>query len=185
MKTTDKKQAFIIARAENKSYSIIAKELNISKSTCNKWAKELQTDIEVLKSESLAGTKSQYIEATEQRKQALIDTYSQIKNAVKNIDYSEIPPYKLLELFLKYNDAFKEEITNENIKPIKSFKIEDIQNAMLELANRVRAGTVTNTQAEREVSIYKDMLTTYDKTVLQEKQAELEKMLLSLQEQLK
>ena len=44
MKSTDKKLAFIKARAAGKSYATIAKELRISQSTVYEWNKELAED---------------------------------------------------------------------------------------------------------------------------------------------
>ena len=41
MKPTELKQEYIRLRAEGKSYSFIAEQLHISKSTCTKWEREL------------------------------------------------------------------------------------------------------------------------------------------------
>lgn len=53
MKDTEKKLEYVRLRASGKSYSFIAKELGISKSTCSSWEKELKTDIETLRQDSL------------------------------------------------------------------------------------------------------------------------------------
>ena len=53
MKPNELKQQFIEARADGKSYSTIAGELHISKSTCTAWERELKDQIDALKKEQL------------------------------------------------------------------------------------------------------------------------------------
>ena len=53
MKSQETKTEFIALRAQGKTFEHIAKELNISKSTCSAWEKELKTAIADLKQEQL------------------------------------------------------------------------------------------------------------------------------------
>ncbi|WP_236127819.1 helix-turn-helix domain-containing protein [Streptococcus sp. GS001] len=53
MKSQETKTEFVRLRASGKSFDYIAKELNISKSTCSSWEKELKDVIAELKREQL------------------------------------------------------------------------------------------------------------------------------------
>ena len=53
MKTAEKKEQYILLRAEGLSYSKIAAQLNISKSTCSKWEKDFSEQITAAKEERL------------------------------------------------------------------------------------------------------------------------------------
>ena len=53
MKPIELKNRFIEMRAEGQSYSDIAQQLHISKSTCTTWERELEAEIAQLKKEEL------------------------------------------------------------------------------------------------------------------------------------
>lgn len=109
MKETKDKEAFIIARAEGKSYSKIAGDLKISKGTCTKWERELKSEIDELKKERLEDLYTAYHMTREARIKALGDTLERINDTLGKADLEAIPPEKLLSLKLKYERELKEE----------------------------------------------------------------------------
>ena len=54
MKPQEIKKEYVRLRAEGKSYSVIAEQLHISKSTCTKWERELSAQINELNFRSFA-----------------------------------------------------------------------------------------------------------------------------------
>lgn len=81
MKTTEKKLEYVKLRASGKSFSTIASELSISKSTCSNWEKELKSQIESLKQEGLEELYTSYKMTKEARIEKL---YKERKERVKS-----------------------------------------------------------------------------------------------------
>ena len=111
MKDTEKKLEYVRLRASGKSYSFIAKELGISKSTCSSWEKELKTDIETLRQDSLQELYTSYNMTREARITKLGKALESIDEALAQKDLAELPADKLLELKLKYERERKTEYT--------------------------------------------------------------------------
>lgn len=111
MKTTEKKLDYIRLRAEGHSYSSIAKELGISKSTCSSWEQELKTDIEACKGEKLRELYTSYNMTREARIEELGKTLQTITEALEGKDLKKLTADKLLELKLKYQRELKAEYT--------------------------------------------------------------------------
>lgn len=164
-KPQETKMQFIQLRAEGQSYSNIAKELNISKSTCTSWERELQAQIQEYKSEQLKELYNSYFMTKEARVKRLGETLAEIDTALKDIDYSMIPPDKLLDYKLKYMDALKEEYTGvaqPYLIPTENIAPTDIVNAMADLLNRVRLGEISNEQAQKETTVITNLLKAYE-----------------------
>lgn len=111
MKTTEKKLEYVKLRASGHSYSSIASELGISKSTCSKWETELKADIEALKEESLQELYTSYNMTREARIKTLGTALQGIEEALAQKDLTELPADKLLELKLKYERELRTEYT--------------------------------------------------------------------------
>ena len=109
MLTTEIKQQFILLRAENKSYSQIIKELNISKSSCIKLSKKLNSEIAQAKADRLQSLYNDYFMTKEARIQHLGETLKNIDKALEKADLSSLSPKDLLDYKLKYSQALKEE----------------------------------------------------------------------------
>lgn len=105
MKDEATKRAFIRLRAEGKSYTAIAAELNISKSTCTAWERELQAEITEAQQITRDELTTAYRMTAEARVKALGETLESIDNALAQKDLTQLPADKLLALKLKYTNA--------------------------------------------------------------------------------
>lgn len=171
MKPQELKHKFIELRAENKSYDYIAKALNISKSTCTAWERELKAEIEKLKEEELTALYDSYHMTKEARIRNLGETLTRVDEALATADLQEVAPEKLLDFKLKYTDALKEEYVGKapKVKLGKEVTPHTILLALGDLLDRVRAGEVTTEQANRESTILSNLLKAYDTVELQAK----------------
>lgn len=170
MKPTEIKQEFIRMRAEGKSYSFIAKELHISKSTCTKWERDLAAEIDELKKAELSELYESYSMTKEARIRKLGDTLGRINEALERADFSKVDPAKLLDYKLKYTEALKGEYIG--MKPAidpESVEAKDILGAFTDLLNRTRRGDITAEQAQRESLILSNLLKAYDTTEVKAK----------------
>lgn len=151
MKDTEKKLAFIEARAAGKSYSTIAKELGISKSTCTTWSRELDKEIADLKAQQLEELYEAYGMMKEARIRHLGDTLQAINDALAEKDLSEIPAEKLLELSLKYQNTLKEEY----IEPVEDTgdTQEDLLKAYHELYKAAKQGQYTPNEINAQMTL--------------------------------
>lgn len=180
MKPTEKKEQFVIMRAEGKSYSTIAKELEISKSTCTAWERELKEQIAEKKAESLNALYTAYSMTHEARVKKLGERLAAVETAAEEADLTQINPEKLIRLELDLRKALKEEYIAPSAKgePIPATaQPADILTAFIDLLNRVRAGEVTDEQATKEGNILTSILKAYEQTELQARLTALESIL--------
>lgn len=105
MKGEAAKRAFIQLRAEGKSYSAIAAELNISKSTCTAWERELGAEITEAQQITRDELTTAYRMTAEARVAELKGTLDSINAALAQKDLAQLPADKLLALKLKYTNA--------------------------------------------------------------------------------
>lgn len=175
MKPTETKQEYIKLRAEGKSYSFIAEQLHISKSTCTKWEQDLAAEIDELKRAELAELYESYNMTKQARIKKLGDTLGKINEALEQTDFTEVDPAKLLDFKLKYTEALKGEYVGmkKAIDP-ESLEARDIVEALADLLNRTRAGDITTDQAQRESLILTNLLKAYDIVEVKDKLEKLE-----------
>lgn len=175
MKSTELKQDFIRLRAEGRSYSFIANELNISKSTCTKWEQELYKEISELKQAILTELYESYGMMKEARIRNLGGILGRIDEAIANTDLSTVDPAKLLDFKLKYMEALKGEYMGQK-KPLDPATVDarSIVEALTDLLNRTRAGDITTEQAQRESLILANLLRAYDTAEVKSKLDSLE-----------
>ena len=155
MKTAEKKEKFIFLRAEGLSYSKITKEIHISKATCSRWEKELKNEIKKAKEERLEGLFSLYRIGREAHIEKLGEMVKRIDEAIARKDLDEIPAEKLLRLKLEYEDrlqSYYAEPTEEGAESFNSYSQEEMLEAVGELYERIKKGTVTATQAKTELA---------------------------------
>ena len=170
MKPQELKQEYIRLRAEGKSYSFIADELHISKSTCTQWEVQLSEEIAKLKKEKLK---------KEARIKQLGDTLEKVNNALENIDFTNVAPEKLLDYKLKYTEALQKEYIGLSpaFKLNGSTSPKDIMKALSDLLDRVRAGEVTPEQANRECLILCNLLKAFETIEVKAKLEQLENII--------
>ena len=164
MKPAELKKEYVRLRAEGNSYSQIAEQLHISKSTCASWERELKEAIAELRQEQLNELYSSYAMTKEARIKKLGDTLESINTALDGADLSEIPPEKLLDFKLKYTEALKGEYTGSGTPYQFTDRLDpkEIVTALGDLLNRIRAGEVTAEQANRESTVIANLLKAYD-----------------------
>ena len=178
MKPTEMKQEYIRLRAEGKSYSFIADQLHISKSTCSKWEQELAREISDLKREALIELYESYGMSKEARIKTLGGILDKINNALDQTDFSGIDPAKLLDFKLKYTEALKgEHVGRDRAIDPQSIAAKDIVAAIADLLDRVRSGETTTEQAQRESMILANLLKAYDTAEVKTKLDALEAVL--------
>ena len=159
MTETEKKTKFIQLRAEGQSYSKIAAAIDISKSTCTRWNKELKAELAKRESETLQQLYNQYGATRYARIKATGETLNKIEKAIARKNFDSVPLEKLLQLKLKYIEALKAEyqpITNR--KEIQEITPQSIVEALRELLQAIRAGEISENQAEQETKLITALL---------------------------
>lgn len=175
MKTLEDKQEFIRLRAEGMSYRKITKETGLAKATCASWDRELRAEIEQLKADKMQELYKSYHMTKEARIKKLGETLNKINSALEEIDLTTVAPDKLLDYKLKYSDALKSEYVEPSTKDLKeNFTAKDILEAIGDLLNRIKAGTVTPEQATKESQVYSNLLKAYENVELADKISLLE-----------
>lgn len=155
MTEAEKKARFIQMRAEGQSYSKIAAALDISKTTCSRWNKELKDQTDKQEAETLQDLYKMYGATREARLKATGETLQKIEAALKQKDYSEIPLDRLLTLKLKYLEQLKAEyqpIAERAALP-DTLTPQSVLDTLKDLLERSRRGEITDEQAERETKI--------------------------------
>ena len=176
MKPNDQKNDFIRLRAEGKSYTAIGKELNISKSTCTAWEKELKAEIAEKKKEQLEEMYEAYYMTREARITKLGQTLESIEDALSEVDFTQVSPEKLLGYKLKYMEALKQEFidTTPAIPLDDSFNPRDIIVVLADLLKRIRNREINLDQASRETMVITNILKAYETVELKAKLEALE-----------
>lgn len=154
MKSTATKEQFILLRAEGLSFAKISETLGISKSTCSKWEKDLSDRISAAKDERLEDLYHLYRIGKEAHIRTLGETINRINEAIERKDLSEVPADKLLKLKLEYEDRIQAHGT-ETPGSAKSFTNqtqEEVLGAVIDVYERLKAGTVSVQQAKTELT---------------------------------
>jgi len=121
----DQKDKFIELRAAGYSFESIAKQLDISKPTLLKMAREFRSDIERLKFINLESLADRYKVLRADRLQALGGIAEKVDTAIEAADFSKLSPERLVELKLKLTEKMRDLLTD-------SFTIEKDAAQMLE-----------------------------------------------------
>lgn len=170
MRSQEDKDKFISMRVEGKSYSQIQATLGIAKATCTNWENEFKQVISTLKADRLEELYNSYFMTKEARIKDLGETLSKINNALKDADLSQVAPEKLLDYKLKYTEALKNEYISTATEELQeNFEAKDILKGIANLLYRVKAGMVTQEQANKEAIVYRQLLQAYENTELANK----------------
>lgn len=181
MKDQSTKDRFILLRAEGKSFTAIAQELHISKSTCSEWEQELRDRIAELKADRLNELYERYYMTRRARIEQTGTTLARINTAIEQADLTEADPVRLMELKLKYLSALKDEYidTGRSYNLGKDIEPQHIIDAMGKLLNDVAEGSVTPEQAAKENYMLNGILKAMETHELKQKLDALETILAS------
>lgn len=172
MKDQETRQEFIRLRAEGKSFRYIAEALHIGRATCSAWEKELKQEVDASKQERLEELYDNFAMTKAARVKRLGSTLNRIKDALEEADLAAMPPEKLLDFYLKYAAALKEEYTPAPVTPpAKSTESElyIILGSLQALLEKVKAGEVTAEQAAKEQAVINSLLKAYEAVELKKK----------------
>lgn len=170
---------FILLRAQGLSYYRIAKQLQISRTTCAKWDSKYAVEIADHKTEELKSLYEEYFMSHKARIKRLGGICNKLDAEIEKRDFSEIPLEKLLELRLKYGDVLRQEYTSESNGelPPDATPAQILQCFIL-IYNRTRSGEMTEAQARQEISMLAGCLKAIDAGQTQKRIEELETILL-------
>lgn len=154
MTNAEKKAKFIQMRAEGESYSTITAAIGISKATCSRWAKELESKIKPAEAATLAELYKQYNGTRQARIKAYGETLKRIESALADADLTNIPPQALLEYQIKYIKAIRGEQVNTGTRTeIADLTAENILQALEETRQALQRGDISVDQAKEEHAI--------------------------------
>lgn len=179
----DKRAEFIICRAEGLSLRATANKLDIGKTTCQRWDKELKQEIGETRRETIKTLLDAYSMHKQGRIKALGDTLKRINNALEKKNFEDMEPGRLLELKLKYMTELKDEYTG--VTPAISGDLQDgkaVIIALGDLLDRVRAGDVPTDQVQKETAILMQMIRAFDTVEVKAKINEIEAYIQQQQE---
>jgi len=131
------KEEFIEMRAKGYSFDKIAKKLGRSKNTLIVWSKELQGEIANCKAMELEALYEKYYLHKEGRLQIFGTLLVKIKEELEQRNFLDIPTDKLLDLFLKYNNQVKDELTIPIYKSLQEIKEEKAESQLISLLTNV------------------------------------------------
>ncbi len=158
MKTTDKKADFIELRAKGLSYSKIAEQLHISKSTCSSWEQELKAQIQERKEARLTELYTLYGMEKESRIERVGTALAEIDKALATKDLSELPADTLLKLKLKYEQELKAEYSEPTGQSFTELTVEEIITALTALYKKQESGTISPAQAKAQLATLTSLL---------------------------
>lgn len=101
MKDSETRKKFIELRAKGISFSKIAKELKVSKSTLIGWSKEHLFEIENLKAVEIESLQEQFYISKRSRIELLGQQVERMKKELEKRDFSDVPSDKLLDALNK------------------------------------------------------------------------------------
>jgi hypothetical protein len=131
------KEDFIEMRAQGYSLDKIAKKLGKSKNTLIVWSKELQGEIANCKAIELEALCEKYYLHKEGRLQIFGSLLVKIKEEIERRDFLDIPTDKLLDLFLKYSNKAKDELTIPIYKSLQEIKEEKAEKQLISVLTNI------------------------------------------------
>ncbi|THH34525.1 COG3415 family protein [Neolewinella litorea] len=142
MRTNQQAAQFIQARAEGKSFSSIAKTLQVSKQTAINWSKELEEEIATRRAIELEALYEEYRLTKEGRLQRLGSLLERLQREVEERDLSDVPTDKLIALLLKAAEQAEKESTPLSFKDTEEQREEREERLLLKELSRTE--TVPN-----------------------------------------
>lgn len=159
MKSTDQKAEFIELRAKGVSYSKIAEQLHISKSTCSSWEKDLAEQIQERREARLTELYTLYGMEKESRIERVGKALASIDQALAQKDLTELPADALLKLKLQYERELKTEYAEPTEQTFTELTVEEIITALTALYRKQESGTISPAQAKAQLATLTSLLT--------------------------
>jgi len=120
MKDTKIKEKFIELRAEGLSFDRIAQELDVSKPTLMKWAKEFENEISELMFIEFESLFERYKMLRVERVRRYGEQLELIREALKEKDLKDVPATKLLDMALVLEDRIKGEMRDVSYASVET-----------------------------------------------------------------
>ena len=158
MTTNDIKLRFIEMRANNRSLASIAKELHISRGTCSKWVKELESDIAVKQAEMKAEITDLYVMDRQHRINRLQAVLERLDKAISNADFSQMSPEALLKMKLRYESELSREYPISDSKGLSEYSYKAIVDKINNLQSKYESGEISTGQLKTSLSALDLML---------------------------
>lgn len=152
MITNDTKLRFIEMRANNMSLSAIAKELHISKSTCSKWVKELESETASKQALRKAEINDLYVMDRQHRINRLQAVLERLDTAINNIDFSQMSPESLLKMKLRYESELSREYPISDSKGLSEYSYKAILDKINNLQRKYESGEISVEQLKVSLS---------------------------------
>lgn len=157
MKDQATREKYIELRASGKSYRSIAKELDISKSTCQAWEKELAQLIADARAERERELIESYSMSREARIERIAGTLDGINAQLAERGLEGVSTEKLLRLKLEYERELKSEYREPAPEPPEQ-SIEGVLKAYAQLYTDTQAGKLTPAQTKSQIAILESTL---------------------------
>lgn len=159
MKKLSDKEKFLELRIDGVSLRGAAAQLKIAPSTASRWDKEFSAQINETQQERLERLYTACGVRKEARLTRIAANLEAIGAALKEVDFTAIPPERLLELQLKYMGAAKREYTQPSDTPLTGDgSPAEAYAALIDLLRRVRNGDTTEAQSKGELAILDTLL---------------------------
>lgn len=152
MTTNDIKLRFIEMRANNMSLASIANELHISKGTCSKWVKELESDIAVKQTERKAEIIDLYAMNRQHRINRLQAVLERLDKAISNADFSQMSPESLLKMKLRYESELSREYPISDSNGLLEYSYKAIVDKINNLQSKYESGEISTEQLKFSLS---------------------------------
>lgn len=183
-----KKEAFIVLRAQGFSYRDIEDKLGVSRTTLGDWASELEEEIARLKAIELEALYQQYYMTKEAKIEALGEVTDRIREEIMDRDLAEVDTDRLLDLFLKYQEKLESE--KVDVRPLSQSEVEELKKTdksgpkpdnVKDQIDRARlkykVGLLDKDKFREEIKALKAKLRAKDQEELEEKLDRLESIL--------
>ena len=163
MTTNDIKLKIVEMRANNMSLASIAKELHISRTTCSKWVKELESDIAIKQSERKSEISDLYAMDRQHRINRLQAVLERLDKAISNADFSQMSPEALLKMKLRYESELSREYPITDSKGLFEYSYKAIIEKINDLQSKYESGEISTEQLKGSLSALDMMIKSISK----------------------
>lgn len=175
-----KRLRFMELRANGETIKAASASVGISERLGKTWSKDIELETASAVNSRESEIIAKYGLRRRERIERLAKATEAVINAAERIDLNALAinsPVKLLELYLKFNEALaNEESTGQSIQ-IDLQSAQGVLNGLESLYNRVQRGEVSKTQVDNELKILNAALQAVDSAKTAERIAELEAMI--------